>query len=79
MKNRNPAFSLKVSFIVNNILIIVKDYAFLLLMTTVMKNVNKRAFFWCKSKIEKVPRYIQGEKSRKDTASSGKLVSIIGY
>ena len=30
------------------------------------------------SKIEKVPRGIQGDKSRKDTASSGKLVSTIG-
>ena len=29
------------------------------------------------SKIEKVPRGIQGEKSRKDTTSSGKLVSTI--
>ena len=29
---------------------------------------------FCKSKIEKVPRGIQGEKSRKDTASSVKLV-----
>ena len=30
------------------------------------------------SKIEKVPRYIQGEKSRKDTAILGKPVSTIG-
>ena len=30
------------------------------------------------NKIEKVPRDIQGEKSRKDKASSGKLVSSIG-
>ena len=29
-------------------------------------------------KTEKVPRGIQGEKSRKDAANSGKLVSIIG-
>ena len=30
------------------------------------------------SKIEKVPRGIQGKKSRKDIASSGQLVLIIG-
>ena len=31
-----------------------------------------------KSKIEKVPMGIQGEKSSKDTKSSGNLVSTIG-
>ena len=31
-----------------------------------------------RGKVEKVPRDIQGEKSRKDTAISGKLVSSIG-
>ena len=30
------------------------------------------------SKVEKLPRGIQGEKSRKDMVSSGKLVSTIG-
>ena len=31
-----------------------------------------------KSKIKKVPKDNQGDKSRKDTASSGKLISTIG-
>ena len=38
-----------------------------------LSNKRKR-----KSKIEKVPRGIRGEKSSKDMASSGNLVSTIG-
>ena len=45
--------------------------------------VGKRVSFLydpavAQSKVVKLPRGIQGEKSRKDTASSGKLVSTIG-
>ena len=39
---------------------------------------QKSLVFSLRNKIDKVPRDIQGEKSRKDTASSVKLVSTIG-
>ena len=44
--------------------------------TTAMRDIIETKQW--KKQIEKVPRGIQSEKSRKDTASSGKLVSIIG-
>ena len=48
-------------------------------MTALKPPWNKMTIYWTlESKIEKVPRGIQGEKSSKDMASSRNLVSTIG-
>ena len=67
-----------------------KHMIILLLVTTIFNLCENYRYFnlsvayfdctfeqWLQSKIEKVPMSIQGEKSRRDTASSGKLVSTI--
>ena len=76
----SPAQLQKTNFFLNTLLLLLNSISDCSCELRIFYWLSKDAQSWVISnKIRKAPRGIRGEKSRKDTASSGKLISTIGW